>query len=250
MIRDDNFYRKWALYHDGEATLKRRDAVVLVEGKTDKPFWEKVFTHAQKQVRVLASVHVADTTAATTANDNRQPGGKQACLKYLPYLGKRFFICIDSDYDYIRQAQPARNAQTFVLQTYAYAIENHYLASHHRLQGFLKKYSVIIYPAFLTHLATGSVMRDFLRDIALAGAHDKALDTLQRNLQAKYPDTRTDAPVTADLTPDNAYLFINAKMLKRTLQCGEELSFTHFPMNRIQADIDLIFNPDKITTTN
>ncbi|MDR2802591.1 MAG: DUF4435 domain-containing protein [Prevotellaceae bacterium] len=231
-----DFYCKWAGFYAGEAALKKTDAVVLVEGKTDKPFWEKIFQHAQKCVRIMA------------ANETKtETGGKVECLKYYCFLSKRFFICIDSDYDYILQSQPERHARNFVLQTYAYAIENHYLASNVGLQDFLKRYATIIYPAFLSHLATGSQMRDFnirkfSKDIAFTDGHNDNLEVLQKKLQAKYPNAQPIATATAaGLTADNTYLFIKAKSLRGRLQCGDDLSFSHFPMNKIIEDIAVIF---------
>jgi hypothetical protein len=232
-----NFYRKWASFHVGEAALKKIDAVALVEGKADKPFWGKIFRHTKKQVRVIAG---SDTKTHT--------GGKQECLKYFPFLTEQFFICIDSDYDYIRQSQPAHHVRNFVLQTYAYAIENHYLAANAGLQDFLQKYSVIIHPAFLTHLAAGSKMqafnREFNEDITFADRRTPALEALQKNIRAKYPaGTIANTTATAaGLVPDNTYLFIPAKILKHKLQCGDNLSFAHFPMNKIIDDIKTLFN--------
>ncbi|MDR0729997.1 MAG: DUF4435 domain-containing protein [Prevotellaceae bacterium] len=230
-----NFYRKWARFYAGETALKKIDAVALVEGKTDKPFWGKIFHHTQNRVRIIAG-----------SETKTQTGGKQECLKYYPFLTRRFFICIDSDYDYVLQSQPAHNVRRFVLQTYTYAIENHYLAANAELQEFLKQYAAIIYPAFLSHLATGSKMKEFNKEfnalISFADRRESSLEALQKNIRKKYPDALPLKPTTliagnAGLVPDNTYLFIPAKTLKHKLQCGDDLSFAHFPMNKIIDDI-------------
>ncbi|MDR1681270.1 MAG: DUF4435 domain-containing protein [Prevotellaceae bacterium] len=238
-MSEHHFYRKWARFYAGEAVLKRIDAVALVEGKTDKPFWEKIFHHTKKQVHIIAG---SETKTHT--------GGKQECLKYFPFLTRRFFICIDSDYDYILQLRPAYRARRFVLQTYAYAIENHYLAANAGLQAFLKRYSAIIYPAFLTLLASGSKMKEHNRDfndrIAFADRRESSLEALQATIRARYPVVprlpQTDIATAAGLVPENTYLFIPAKTLKHKSGCGDALSFAHFPMNKIIEDIESMFN--------
>jgi hypothetical protein len=221
-----DFYRKWAISYSNEPYLKRHDAVVMVEGKMDKPFWDAVFKHFSKQVRVITGAE----------NAERQTGGKRECLKYLPHVGRRFFICIDSDYDYIKQAKPEYNAQNFVVQTYTYAIENHYLASKEGLQDFLKRYSNIIYGAFLAHLAADGSVNAFCESVALPNARDKALEELQRNMQ-KPPACANHRYAAQGLTADNVFLFMKAKMLMQMLNCGNELSFDHFPMDKIGEDI-------------
>ncbi|MDR0694967.1 MAG: DUF4435 domain-containing protein [Prevotellaceae bacterium] len=230
-----DYYRKWAMFYAKEAALEKIDAVIFVEGETDKPFWEKIFRHARKQVRTISG-----------CNTDTKTGGKQECLKYSGFLSKRFFICIDSDYDYILQSQPTHCVQNFILQTYAYAIENHYLAANAGLQDFLKKYSAIIYPAFSAHLANGNRIAEFNRkfndDIAFANRQDATLDALQKNIRVKYPSGTVAVSATAaGLTVDNTYLFIPAKTLKHKLQCGDNLSFSHFPMNKIMEDIATLF---------
>lgn len=238
-----SFYRKWARFYESETILKGVDAIVLVEGKTDKPFWEKVFHHAQKRVRLIAG---SETKTRT--------GGKQECLKYYPFLRRRFFICIDSDYDYILQTRSAHNIRHFVVQTYAYAIENHYLAANAGLQQFLQRYSAIIYPAFLHHLSLGPRMKEFNKDFntitAFTDMRESSLIALQKNIQKRYPN---NLPITSTVTmaidiglcPDNTYLFIPAKILKHKLRCSDDLSFTHFPMNRILDDIRQLMADDE-----
>jgi hypothetical protein len=222
-----DFYRKWAAIHSGEVVLKKLDAVVFVEGETDKPFWKKVFTRASKQVRVIAGVD----------NVEKQASGKQECLKYLPHLSKRFFICIDSDYDYIKQVHPEYNAQNFVVQTYTYAIENHYLASNGERQDWLRRYSNIIYGAFLTHLEEGGSVNDFCESVKLSNARDESLEALRSRLQGNQPAYAANRYAAQGLTADNVYLFIKAKMLMQPLNCDNDLSFDHFPMDRIRKDI-------------
>jgi len=231
----ENFYKKWAAWHTNEASHKKLDAVALVEGSVDdKSFWGKVFNHAQINVKVISGVDNAENKAT----------GKTVCLKYLSFLNKRFFICIDSDYDYIAQRPVNYSACTFVLKTYAYAIENHYLASlTDERQFFLVRYSNIIYEAFVAHLNDGGDSASaFCRKVAPANAKESGLEELQKRIgELKEVDALSiNKYLERGLTNDNAYLFVKAKILKNRLQCREELTFDHFPMDKILEDVQLI----------
>ncbi|MDR3180787.1 MAG: DUF4435 domain-containing protein [Prevotellaceae bacterium] len=225
MMPGNNFYRKWARWYTDQTYLKRLDAIVHVEGETDKIFWKQVLAHAGLNVR------------AVSGSDNRedQTSGKKQCMKYRAYLNPRFFICIDSDYDYLKQAQPLYGVKDFILQTYTYAIENHYLASNPFLQDFLQAYSRTIYPAFLAHLNDNSPIDEFCRFI-VPSANPAALEALQRRIKKRLHSQLSNRYAASGLTADNAYLYIKAKLLKSILRCKENLSFTHFPMNKILED--------------
>jgi hypothetical protein len=67
-------------------------------------------------------------------------------------------------------------------------------------------------------------------------SHHAALEALQRRIK-KRPLPEVPNPYTASgLTADNTYLYIKAKLLKSILKCKEDLSFGHFPMNKILKD--------------
>jgi hypothetical protein len=225
MTPENNFYRKWARWYTDQTYLKRLDAIVHVEGETDKIFWKQVLAKAGLNVRPVSG------------SDNReeQTSGKKQCLKYRPYLNSRFFICIDSDYDYLKQTPPPYSAKDFILQTYTYAIENHYLASNPSLQGFLRDYSRTIYRAFLVHLEDNSPIDEFCRFTA-PPARPAALEALQRRIKKRHLPHATNRYTASGLTADNTYLYIKAKLLKSILKCKENLSFRHFPMNKILED--------------
>jgi hypothetical protein len=225
------FFRQWANYYTNLSCLKRTAAVAFVEGKDDKPFWKKVFAHAGLQVLLFCGLDNAENKAT----------GKQHCLKFLPYLNKRFILCIDSDYDYIKQRRPGYNAQKFVLQTYTYAIENHYLASNSDAQEFLKQYSNIIHNAFLAHLEGEEGAGVFSNLVAPYSPQEAALEELQEQLAQCLPAKKENNYAALGLTADNTYLFIKAKTLKHKLKCGSALTFSHFPMDKMKADIAVIF---------
>jgi hypothetical protein len=220
-----NFYRKWARWYTDQTYLKRIDAIVHVEGETDKMFWKQVLAHAGLTVR----------TVSGTDNPEDQTSGKKQCLKYRPYLNTRFFICIDSDYDYLKQAQPPYSPKDFILQTYAYAIENHYLASNPSLHDFLRDYSRIIYPFFLVHLDNNTPIDEFCR-LTVPAATYTSLETLRKRIEKRLSIPPRNRYTAAGLTADNAFLYMKAKLLKNVLKCKENLDFGHFPMNKVLED--------------
>ena len=226
---ENNFYRKWARWYTDQTCLKRLDAIVHVEGETDKMFWKQVLARAGMNVRPVSGA------------DNRddQTSGKKQCLKYRPYLNPRFFICIDSDYDYLKQPLPPYGVEDFILQTYTYAIENHYLASNPSLRNFLQAYSRLIYPAFLAHLNANTPIDEFCRFTA-PPAGSRSLEVLQRRLKKRPPPPPQEYYTASGLTAGNTYLYMKAKLLKSVLKCKEDLSFAHFPMRKILDDAAVI----------
>lgn len=104
---------------------------------------------------VVASVHledVEDKTFWNTMLQDRKPGhyyfitqsrspkgydtkGCEQCLKYRPYLSKRFFICIDSDMRYLLQ-EAGLDAANLICQTYTYSWENHFCEASALKQRF------------------------------------------------------------------------------------------------------------------
>lgn len=105
---------------------------------------------------------------AFSKSDNGQKAtGSSQCKKYLPYTSKRFFVCIDSDLEYLKEVT-SLNPDNFVAQTYTYSWENHYVFAselQNRLnkllpvnvcdfdfQPFLSDYSDIVYRPLLALL--------------------------------------------------------------------------------------------------
>ncbi|MBP5338845.1 MAG: DUF4435 domain-containing protein [Prevotella sp.] len=92
-------------------------ACVHLEDIEDKPFWNALLQSHRSGVYYYISY-----SRSQKGNDT---SGCEQCLKYRPYLSKRFFICIDSDMRYLLQ-EPDLDAAHFVCQTYSYSWENHY----------------------------------------------------------------------------------------------------------------------------
>lgn len=156
----EDFYKSKAAYFEGVAIMRRITACVHLEGESDKYFWERVLKKYFPEGKFFFLSY------SKNASQNRI-SGVEHCLKYRKYLSRRFFICIDSDYRYLLGAKHL-DASGFVLQTYTYAIENHYCYSRilsrvcseatgeecdlFDFRKFYTDYSNIIYPLFIWHL--------------------------------------------------------------------------------------------------
>ena len=131
-------------------------ASVHLEDGDDKSFWNAML-QSKRPGRYYFVTHSRSPKGYDTT-------GCEQCLKYRPYLSKRFFICIDSDMRYLLQ-EPNLDASSFVCQTYTYSWENHYCeasALQHRFetqspdkattfdfQAFLSSLSKVIYKPLL-----------------------------------------------------------------------------------------------------
>lgn len=129
-------------------------AVVRLEDKNDEDFWRAVLQrHTQDEFYFVSGTRGAQD----------DPTGSKECLRYLPYLNRRFWIAIDSDMRLLRNEPPAAHTP-YVLQTYTYSWENHLCEPSHvqhlwaetapvgappfDFQAFLHALSVSVYDAF------------------------------------------------------------------------------------------------------
>lgn len=92
-------------------------ASVHLEDADDKGFW-----NAMLQGRHPGHFFFITHSRSSKGYDTK---GCEQCLKYRPYLSKRFFICIDSDMRYLMQ-ESKLDAANFICQTYTYSWESHY----------------------------------------------------------------------------------------------------------------------------
>ena len=104
-------------------------AVVHLEDAEDELFWNQQLQNASP-----AFYHFLAYSKNDKGNEVR---GCEQCLRYLPYLTSRFFICIDSDLRQLR-GEEGLSAENFIAQTYAYSWENHFCEAEH-LQERLTK---------------------------------------------------------------------------------------------------------------
>ncbi len=207
----------------------RLQHVVLVEGKSDKPFWEPIFEQVvPRQFRIYADVNFP--TPNTT--------GKAALeAHYLPHVERDFLICLDSDYDYLLGSPTL--SQPFVFQTYVHSVENflcyapslsNILALGTRteyaafdFESFLARYSEAVYRWLICQLYLKQTTQTGPEHPPVfAAITDPEADLLEL---ARQTETRS-APLFAafentpefqnfvtqltdlGLTPQNAYLFV------------------------------------------
>ena len=156
----EEHYKRLAIDFKGQAKLRRCDAAVHVEAPQDQQFWSTIFHYFVPQRKFHFISHSRTWRGI-------QASGVTQCLSFKPYLGKDFFICIDSDYRHLIQ-EPDINIQNYIFQTYTYSIENHYCAATgldyvcemasgqtneiFNFELFLKRYSETVYELFLWHI--------------------------------------------------------------------------------------------------
>lgn len=102
-------------------------AVVHLEDSDDVPF-------GSNQLRNIHPAKYRFLTYSKNGNGTDSRGCEQ-CLRYKPYLNKRFFICIDSDLRQLKGEQ-GLTANNNVAQTYAYSWENHFCEAEHLQERF------------------------------------------------------------------------------------------------------------------
>lgn len=118
----DDKYKMQALYFANLPLLDRKYiASVHLEDEDDKLFWNEM----------LQSVRKGDYFLIThsKSNNGNETRGCVQCLKYRPFLSKRFFIAIDSDVRFPNE-EADLDASHYIAQTYAYSWENHYCEAH------------------------------------------------------------------------------------------------------------------------
>lgn len=101
------------------------------------------------------------------AKSGKTSSGCTQCRQYLPYISKYFFICIDSDFNLLKEDTAKHHtAADFVAQTHAYSWENH-LCEKKTLNGryqmkyttpfnfidFLRALSKELYPLLVVYLS-------------------------------------------------------------------------------------------------
>lgn len=123
-----DIYQEQAQYF-ANVPLMQRDIIASVhlEDDDDKAFWNAM----------LQSLHTGQYKFITYSRSRKgnDTKGCEQCLKYRPYLSKRFFICIDSDMRYLLQ-EPNLDADNYICQTYTYSWENHYCEASALKQRF------------------------------------------------------------------------------------------------------------------
>ena len=123
-------------------------ASVHLEDGDDKDFWNAMFQSRKSGQYNFITYSRSPKGLATK--------GCEQCLKYRPYLSKRFFICIDSDMRYLLQ-ETDLEAANYICQTYTYSWENHYCEISELKQRFEsqcpEKVATFDFSAFLSELS-------------------------------------------------------------------------------------------------
>lgn len=158
------FYESAAKRFKAELKLIGATAAVHIENKNDEVFWGKVLHEAYPQGKFRF------ISASRNISGNMTCGCTQ-CLQYKPYLDKKLWIAIDSDYRYLTEERGI-DANHYVLQTYTYSFENHFCFPKNcqraaealppgeeqpptfgfSFNNFLRSYSKIIYPLLVWQL--------------------------------------------------------------------------------------------------
>lgn len=153
------YYEQLAIDFSGQAKALRCRASVHLEDKDDEWYWDRMMQQHRpgKYNYLYHSIH----------HDGKQTSGCTQCLQFRKYLSTDFFICIDSDYRYLKK-EVDLDPQHYISQTYTYSWENHFCQSE-RLQDclyrknsdaairfnfnlFLHEYSIAVYEPLLLFL--------------------------------------------------------------------------------------------------
>ena len=224
----------------------RQRIVAYVESYDDIAFWRSLLDEFESEERSFEVMLPSQSSLAK---------GKKVVLMNtlnLNELGKSLIACVDSDYDFLLQGATALshkiNANKFIFQTYAYAIENHhcYADSLHKIcvhatlndravidfHAFLTRYSQITYQLFLwnvwfyrsrdTNTFTMSDFNSCTRLINFDLRHpERCLEQMEKKVNSRLAELQTHYPALIEqvnaldqelaklgLTPDTTYLYI------------------------------------------
>ena len=238
-----------SLYLGAANSLKpkraRRKIVAYVESYDDISFWRSLLSDYEDETRYFEVMLPSKTSLAK--------GKKTVLMNQLgSQLGVNMIACVDSDYDYLLQGRTNTSRymleSPFVLQTYAYAIENYHcyaeglhevcvmatLNDHELIDfpAFMKAYSIIAYPLFLwsiwfyrQHILSEFPMLNFCAFVKLEHVStrypEKSLEVMAkkvnrklRELRYKHPDALKELEKMKKefrelgVYPENTYMFI------------------------------------------
>ncbi len=238
-----------SLYIGAANSLKpkraRRKIVAYVESYDDISFWRSLLADYEDESRYFEVMLPSQSSLAK--------GKKTVLMNRLgTQLGNNMIACVDSDYDYLLQGktQTSRyiNECPYVLQTYAYAIENYhcYAEGLHEVcvmatlndhllidfPAFMRVYSQIAYPLFIwsvwfyrKHILSEFSLLDFCSYVKLdqvSTRHPenslqimaKKVNRKLRDLEHRHPDALQEIEdmktefKRLGVFPDNTYMFI------------------------------------------
>ncbi|HDN9022051.1 TPA: DUF4435 domain-containing protein [Aeromonas salmonicida] len=147
-----------------ESTEKDASGFIYIESESDREFWDSIIKKCAKGKYLFKFKGKQDGKS--------EPRGKSILEDLYTTANEAALVAIDSDFDYISpnrsDVSKKINSNKYVLQTYAYAIENiklDYLRidkclgkicffepNEHRVSVFMKNYSSIIHQVLLKYL--------------------------------------------------------------------------------------------------
>ena len=236
-------------------------ASVHLEDWEDVLFWDTIIqrTHPGRY----------NYLAYSKAEGGQRASGSSQCMKYVGYTSSRFFVCVDSDLDYLMQT-PSMDASRFVAQTYTYSWENHYAQSdglqqrlsavlpllQFDIRSFLAQYSKTTYRPLLallwclrnkdnrlTRRAFATCLPHQCKAVELRNGGEEILQKMERDLTDLLDRSGVLAEVDMEaeakryaalgVTEDNAYLHVRGHNLYDLLRSmGRQLCSAH------QVDFD------------
>lgn len=238
-----------SLYIGAANSLKpkkaKRKIVAYVESYDDISFWRSLLSEYENDNRYFEVMLPSRSSLAK--------GKKTVLMNQLgKQLGENMIACVDSDYDYLLQGRTNTSKymieSPYVLQTYAYAIENYHCYAEglhevcvtatlndHKIidfNEFMKLYSEIAYPLFIwsvwfyrKHILAEFSLLDFCSYVKLdqvSTRHpERSLEHMSKKVNKKLHDLERRHPEAADeiesmkvefrslgVTPQNTYMFI------------------------------------------
>ncbi len=223
----------------------RRKIIAYVESYDDISFWRDLLSEYEDD-KIYFEVMLP--------SQNSLAKGKKTVLmnKLGAQLGENMIACVDSDYDYLLQGRTNTSRYMiecpYVLQTYAYAIENYHcyadglhdvcvtatLNDHKIIDfvGFMQAYSIIAWPLFVwsvwfyrKHVLSEFSLLDFCSFVKLDQVSirhpEKNLEHMARKvekklheLEKKHPDALKEIEnmkkefIKLGVTPENTYMYI------------------------------------------
>ncbi len=229
----------------------KRKVIAYVESYEDVAFWRSLLGTLENEKRQF-QIMLPNANALSK-------GKKMALLSALKNtsFGTNMIACVDSDYDYLMQHSSPfshkMNSETYIFQTYTYAIENYhcYADTLHEVcvqatlndrvlvdfPLFFRQYSKVIYPLFIWNIYFYRHRKEYefsLTDFNnCTGLSDVdidrlplAIDYVKRNVEYKlnylsrnYPRYESELPNLSKelealgVQPENTYLFIQGHHL-------------------------------------
>ena len=223
----------------------RRKIVAYVESYDDISFWRSLLADYENENRYFEVMLPSRTSLAK--------GKKSVLMNQLgKQLGENMIACVDSDYDYLLQGRTQTSRYMiecpYVLQTYAYAIENYhcYAEGLHEVcvmatlndhvlidfPNYMKLYSQIAYPLFVwsvwfyrKHYLNEFSLLDFCSYVRIEqvgirhpenslGVMAKKVNRKLHDLERHHPEGIPEVEAMKDefkrlgVYPENTYMFI------------------------------------------